>query len=108
MKRRSLILITLIPFMACSCSNAVTKTMIDITMTNQFGDEIGEGEYTDSCEYNDDWFFEDLSELNYGLALLSSMTGGASYSNSTDINGTNIAADGTHSGFLLVQHGHLY
>ena len=82
MKRHGLLTLLVIPMMVGSCSSPIDRNTFDgdveITVANQFGDKLGEGQYKEALNYNDDWFFHDSTQINYELALASSLAAGSS------------------------------
>ena len=114
MKKRGLLVFSIIPLLLSGCvtqkytksddnptpttsddsdttkqPELLTKT-VEVTMVSHFCEDVGEEEFKDSCKYSDYWFLEDSSTVNYELALMSAMAGGASYSNTLDNNGAKI------------------
>ncbi len=120
MKKNKIIVFGLVPLLLASCGNpgssstapaassptpssSVTpsassseevptpvKKQLTVTMVSHFGEHFGEDEFTDTAYYDDAWFTEDSEKTNYGLALFSTFTGGASYANAKDEYGKKI------------------
>ena len=78
---------------------------VSAEMVSHFGPNglFDDATYTDSTYYSDSWFLADSTETNYSLALVSAMTGGASYSSPSDNNGKKISALMAQMGFTDVQ-----
>ncbi|MBQ7243220.1 MAG: hypothetical protein IJS52_03350 [Bacilli bacterium] len=85
----------------------VTKE-VNVKMVSHFGEKFAEEEIADTCTYSDYWFLEDSSKLNYGLALMSAFTAGASYTNSIDETGTKIEALMKQMGFTSIKKNKYY
>ena len=104
MKFRKLSLALVMPLLLSGCSsNSLLKKEVEVKMVSNFTQEIGEGVYVDNVMYKDSWFLEDSYDLNYELALTSAMTGGASYSNSADQNGSKITDFLKDTGFEKIE-----
>ena len=84
-----------------------TRKEINVTMLNHFSE--GEDEnYVDTAVYDDNWFLADSHTPNMELAVLSAMTGGASYSTSIDRNGVKIANMMSEMGFHGIETNEYY
>ena len=81
---------------------------IEVSMVSHYNGEFAETEFTDTCHYSDSWFFQDSYTLNPKLALVSAMSGGASYSNRLDNNGRKIASLLEAAGFSNIQKNEYY
>ena len=106
MKKTRIIALTFIPFLLVGCQKNpepvdpnLLKKDTEVTMISHFSEHFGEDEYKDTWHYSDYWFLDDSSNINYDLAVISAMTGAASYSNSTDKTGTKITNFLTDAGF---------
>ena len=109
MKLHKLSLALVMPLLLSGCSsNSLFKKEVEVKMVSNFTQEIGEGTYVDKVMYKDSWFLEDSYDLNYELALASAMTGGASYSNSADQNGSKIADFLKETGFEKIEKNTYY
>lgn len=109
MKIHKLSLALVAPLLLSGCSgNNLLEKEVEVKMVSNFAQEIGEGEYVDKVIYKDSWFLEDSYELNYELALASAMTGGASYSNSADQDGTKITNFLNDTGFEKIEKNTYY
>ena len=109
MKFRRLSLALVMPLLLLGCSsNSLLKKEVEVKMVSNFTQEIGEGVYVDNVMYKDSWFLEDSYDLNYELALTSAMTGGASYSNSADQNGSKITDFLKDTGFEKIEKNTYY
>ena len=109
MKFHKLSLALVAPLLLSGCSsNSLFKKEVEVKMVSNFAQEIGEGAYVDKVMYKDSWFLEDSYDLNYELALASAMTGGASYSNSADQNGSKIADFLKNTGFEKIEKNAYY
>ena len=105
-----LLAFTIIPFLAAGCSNPepapkaeMVSKNIELTMASHFGENFGDDTYKDSCLYSDYWFLNDSTSVNYELALMSSMTCGASYANSTDVDGSKITNFLKEAGYSKIE-----
>ena len=81
---------------------------IEVSMVSHYNGEFAETEFTDTCHYSDSWFFQDSYTMNPKLALVSAMSGGASYSNRLDNNGRKIASLLEAAGFSSIQKNEYY
>ena len=112
MKKSRIISLTFVPFLLVGCQkNAdpnLLKKDVEVKMVAHFGENFGEDEYKDTWNYSDYWFLEDSNKINYDLAVISAMTGAASYSNTKDKNGTKITNFLTDVGFTDIQMNHYY
>lgn len=109
MKFHKLSLALVMPLLLSGCSsNSLLEKEIEVKMVSNFAQEIGEGTYVDKVMYKDSWFLEDSHDLNYELALASAMTGGASYSNSIDQNGSKITDFLKDTGFGKIEKNAYY
>ena len=115
MKKFRIISLTFIPFLLVGCQkNAepvdpnLLKKDVEVKMVSHFADNFGEDEYKDTWNYSDYWFLEDSSDINYDLAVVSAMTGAASYSNTIDRNGAKITNFLTDVGFTNIQTNQYY
>ena len=85
----------------------VTKN-VEIKMVSHFSEDFGNTEFKDTCLYSDAWFLQDSTTTNYDLAVLSSMTGGASYSNPLDNNGSKISSLLEEVGYTNIKKNQYY
>ena len=109
MKARKLLLTLVAPLLLSGCSsNSLLEKEVEVKMVSNFASEIGEGEYVDKVMYKDSWFLEDSYDLNYELALASAMTGGASYCNGEDQNGSKITKFLEDTGFDKIEKNTYY
>ena len=113
MKKIKLLTFLCVPLLVVGCGNtprgpANPDNTIEVTMVSHFGEVLGEAEYKDNCTYEDAWFFEDNTRINYNLALASAMSAGASYSNSLDNNGQKINKFLTDTGFKNIKFNYYY
>lgn len=109
MSKNKYISLLLFPLLLSGCSNnSLLEKEVDITRISNYVNGIGEGEYADKCSYKDVWFLEDSYNLNYELALASSLATGASYSNALDKNGSKIAKFLEDTGFEKIQKNYYY
>ena len=81
---------------------------VEVRMVTHFGEDFGNSEYNGTCHYSDYWFFEDSYRLNYELALMSAMAGGASYSSTSDNNGSKTASLLEQTGFKNIRKNYYY
>lgn len=64
------------------------RKQAEVRLANHYsGEGEADGEYTDTFYYDENWFFEDSSALNYGLATISAAAGGSSYVTNDDYQG---------------------
>ena len=115
MNFKKILPLTFVSFLLIGCGKTkpteipgLVKKDVNVRMTSNFGEQIGENEYDDNCFYSDYWFVEDSYNLNYELALMSSMAGGASYSTAVDNNGGKIAKMLEDTGFSNIQKNQYY
>ena len=109
MKVHKLSLALVTPLLLSGCAaNSLLKKEVEIEMVSDFAEEIGEGSYVEKVTYDDSWFLQDSYDLNYELALASAMTGGASYCNSEDQDGSKIAKFLKDTGFEKIEKNTYY
>ena len=81
---------------------------IEVRMVSHFGEEFGESEFTDTALYSDYWFLDDSKEVNYELALMSSMVDGASYPTSKEYQGEKVIQFLDDAGYHGIQLNEYY
>ncbi len=112
MKKSHVISLTFVPFLLVGCQKNVDPNLlkkdVEVKMVSHFSDNFGEDEYTDTWHYSDYWFLEDPKTINYDLAVISAMTGAASYSNTKDLNGSKISKFLTDAGYTNIQMNQYY
>ena len=88
--------------------DGIVNKNVEVKMVSHFSEDFGNTEYTDTCLYNDAWFLEDSTTINYDVAVLSAMTGGMSYSNDLDNNGTKITSFLNEVGYTNIEKNQYY
>ena len=112
MKKRLLTLLSISCFLiGCAKPNKKPSepsedkdNLVEVSMHSHFG-VTG---YKDKCVYDDGWFLQNSSGLNYDLALMSAMASGAAYADGSDTNGTKIANLLGQIGFNNIQKNTYY
>ena len=115
MKFSKLFVLSTIPFLLVSCKGNTEQLLpncerkeVEAEIASNFGSTVGEDTFKEKCIYDDSWFFEDTKEINYELALFSAITGGASYSSSSEITGSKISKLLEATGFSNIEKNYYY
>lgn len=122
MKSSKLFVLSIIPFLVVGCKgnqekeNTNTEQLlpncermeVEAELASNFGNTVGEDTIKEKCTYDDSWFFENTKEINYELALFSAITGGASYSSSSEITGNKISKLLEATGFRNIEKNYYY
>ena len=87
--------------------NMVSKE-VNLETVTHFDKAVVDGEIPEKGYYSDYWFQADSREVNYELATMSALVGGASYASPTDLNGRKVSNLLSEMGFTDIELNQYY